>query len=226
MSDKLRSGYDRLAPWYQMIERLRFGGTLDRARVSLLPTLLEQAKSKQHQERLEVLFLGDGDGRLLAAFLECCPDANVFSVDVSAKMLAIQQRRIKRLGMVKRVNWLAAPVDSVALPSSRYDIVFTAFFLDCFDEPVFSHVVSSIADWLRPEGIWYLVDFQEPGGGIRRIWAKFWLHVMHVFFRWQTGLASRRIIDPQPLLKSLGFRELAEHRLHFEMIRASLHRRV
>ena len=226
MSDKLRSGYDRLAPWYQTIERLRFGNTLQRARVSMLSALCDSSNQLRKQGPLEVLFLGDGDGRLLAAFLEAFPNASVTSVDVSTKMVAFQKRRLERLGMDDRVHWIVDSVMSVELPSARFDIVITSFFLDCFDEREMSQVVSRVATWGCPQAIWYLVDFHEPDQGMRRIWAQSWLFLMHIFFRWQTGLSTQRIVDPRPLLESMGFQERMEQRLHFDMIRAILFRRV
>ncbi len=227
MSDRCQAGYDQLARHYQWIEKLRFGNTLQNARVSLLAELVD-AKSNPR-----VLVLGDGDGRLLEAFLTFCPDGQVTSVDVSPEMLRLQRERIAGLSknvlanrpLDDAVKWIATPIESFDFPSSTFDIVITAFFLDCFDERQLNQLLPQITNALTPRANWYVVDFCQPERGLWRWWAKFWLAIMHTFFRWQTGLKSRRIVDPRPTLRSLGFELQLEKTFHFEMVFAAIYQR-
>ncbi|GAA4467154.1 class I SAM-dependent methyltransferase [Novipirellula rosea] len=227
MSDRCSAGYDRLARHYEWIEKLRFGNTLQRARVWGIPSLAN-ANSSPH-----VLVLGDGDGRLLEAFLKHCPTAHVTSVDASPKMIELQRNRIAGLSLhdlaneplQNAVTWIKSPIESFVFPTSTFDIVITAFFLDCFDSHQLSKLLPRIADALKPHAIWYVVDFCEPPRGLRRWWARFWLAIMHAFFRWQTGLKSRCIVDPGPMLRSLGFEIQREKTFHFEMIVAGIYQR-
>ncbi|WP_372723156.1 class I SAM-dependent methyltransferase [Novipirellula sp.] len=218
MSDRCSAGYDRIARHYERIEKLRFGNTLQRARLSSIPSLAN-ANSSPH-----VLVLGDGDGRLLEAFLKYCPTAHVTSVDASPKMIEQQRNRIPALPQ-HDVTWIRSPIESFVFPTSTFDIVITAFFLDCFDASQLSKLLPRIADALKPQSIWYVVDFCEPEQGPRRMWAKFWLAIMHTFFRWQTGLRSRRIVDPRPQLRDLGFEPQSEQTFHFDMIYAAVYQR-
>ncbi|EMI18284.1 methyltransferase type 12 [Rhodopirellula maiorica SM1] len=227
MNDCGAAGYNRLARHYAWIEKLRFGNTLQRARVSAIATLAKFHSSPH------VLVLGDGDGRLLAAFLKHCPTAHVTSVDISEKMLAQQRGRIAALSSndfentraEHSVTWIRSPIESFAFPTSKFDIVITAFFLDCFDEPQLRQLLPRIADALKPQASWYVVDFCEPENGLRRWWARFWLYIMHAFFRWLTGLRSRRIVDPRPSLHALGFKPQYEKTFHFEMIYSAVYQR-
>ncbi|GAA5510703.1 class I SAM-dependent methyltransferase [Novipirellula caenicola] len=218
MSDRGAAGYDRLARHYAWIEKLRFGNTLQRARVSGIRQLTDLHSSPR------VLILGDGDGRLLEAFLQQCPAAKVTSVDLSPKMLEQQRNRIAALNR-HDVTWICSPIEMFAFPTSTFDIVITAFFLDCFDAPQLSKLLPRIAGALKPQSNWYVVDFCEPDRGLRRMWAKFWLAIMHTFFRWQTGLRTRRIVDPRPQLRDLGFEPQFQSTFHFEMIVAAIYQR-
>ncbi|TWU26926.1 ubiquinone/menaquinone biosynthesis methyltransferase [Novipirellula galeiformis] len=227
MNDRCRAGYNRLAKHYEWLEKLRFGNTLQHARVSCIPELAN-AHSAPH-----VLVLGDGDGRLLEAFIKHCPTAQITSVDISPVMIEQQRKRfaaLSRSGLASKhsehaVTWITSPIESFPLPTSTFDTVITAFFLDCFDERQLNELLPRIANALNRQARWYVVDFCEPKRGLRRWWAKFWLAIMHAFFRWQTGLGPRRIVDPSPPLHSLGFEPQLEKRFHFEMIRATVYQR-
>lgn len=234
MKDRCRRGYDRLAPWYQTLERLRFGNALQKARVSLLPefvTALSQPpaplvgrESSTAQRSARVLFLGDGDGRLLDAFLAEEPDVVVTSVDISRRMLGLQRLRVRSRGC--RVRWHRTDVQSLTFPANSFDAVVTPFFLDCFDPNQLNRLLPRIAAWATADAIWYYVDFQEPQRGVRRAWGRFWLHCMHTFFRWQTGLQATRVIDPSPALQQLGFAATSTAELHVGMLRGTLYRRA
>ncbi|WP_417737635.1 class I SAM-dependent methyltransferase [Rosistilla oblonga] len=221
MSDKRRSGYDRLAPWYQTLEQLRFGKALQNGRVSLLPAVLEHLQSRSSDDDPEVLFLGDGDGRLLEAFLASCPTARVTSVDISPPMVALQKSRVGHRG--RAVQWQVADVEDIEFPAGRFALVVTPFFLDCFDAAELGRLIPRIAGWLTPAAAWYVVDFQIPPSGLRRLWGRFWLATMHTFFRWQTGLRSRQVVDPAPILQTCGFSPKHDQQAHAEMIRSTLY---
>ncbi|WP_231753238.1 class I SAM-dependent methyltransferase [Rosistilla carotiformis] len=212
-----------MAPWYQTLEQLRFGKTLQRGRVRLLPELAEYFCSRSSAQAPRVLFLGDGDGRLLEAFLVACPEARVTSVDISPRMVSLQKSRVGERGMA--VGWQVADVEAIEFPAGRFELVVTPFFLDCFDAVELDRLIPRVAAWLAPAALWYVVDFQVPAGGLRRLWARFWLAVMHAFFRWQTGLRSRQVVDPAPILHSLGFHCWVDRHVHARMVRSTLYRR-
>lgn len=209
-----RRGYDQLAGWYRTIEQLRFGKTLQHSRTLLLDHL-------QHPR--QALFLGDGDGRLLAEFVVRFPGCEVTSVDFSRKMIDLQKRR---LGNHEKICWLQEDASQVAFDADSFDLIVTPYFFDCFRWDELRPVVQNLNKWLRDGGILYVVDFRIPQAGFPRYWAKFWIGVMHLFFRWQTGLENRKLIDPRPLLIENGFKHVHEKRLHFEMIYAAFYRKT
>ncbi len=222
MNQNHSAGYDRLAPWYERLERLRFGNGLQRARLSLLPQLglTTSPSSPRH-----ALFIGDGDGRLLDDFVKVYPAINVTSVDVSPVMIDMQQRRLDPVGR-SRVHWICADIETVEFEASKFDVIVTVFFLDCFNHPQLAKLLPRISTWMTTNGDWYVVDFCLPQQGLRRLWARFWLAIMHLFFRWQTGLRSRYVVNILPLLDAEGLEPATTRRFHFDMIQAIVFRRT
>lgn len=56
----------------------------------------------------------------------------------------------------------------------------------------------------------YYVDFIYPQSQWQRPRAQFLLSAMHAFFRWQTGLTQRVLVDAQPLFEWQGMRQVSE----------------
>lgn len=192
------AGYDRLAPWYRSCERMAFGWALDRARTVLLGELRTASN---------VLILGDGDGRFLRQLLAANFDCRVTSIDYSGGMIARQRSRVLTVGGTSRVQWVQADVREVQPPSTDYDLIVTAFFLDCFTSEQIDQLIPRLGTWLVPGGSWYYVDFQMPvAGSWRRGRARLLLGAMHRFFRWQTGLPTRELADADAVLRQNGWR--------------------
>lgn len=194
-------GYDQLAPFYQSMERLRFGSSLQRARTSLLDQIPDCENA---------LFLGDGDGRLLTEFSRRRPQCRVTSLDISERMLRLQQRRLKRRNDKSNVQFVHADVRDWTAPPETFDLIVTAFHLDCFKASEVAELTARLTPSLRERGCWYVVDFAIPDGGWKRHWARVWSTAMILFFRIQTGLQGKEIIDFRRMFGHLGWSALAE----------------
>lgn len=205
-------GYDRLAPFYQAIEWLVFGNRLQQARTALLEDLPPWRR---------LLLLGDGDGRLLqclcasAAAADQAPssrpaDRKILSVDLSRAMLERQQAGVETTVTHICVEYLQRDACHYIPEPGIYDVLLTPFFLDCFSR---LELETHLPNWLtalRPGGVLYHIDFVLPAGGWQRPAGWLLITLMHLFFRWQTGLQNRRLVDPQPLFEQHGFRKVAE----------------
>ncbi|QDV65534.1 class I SAM-dependent methyltransferase [Crateriforma conspicua] len=220
-------GYDRLAKWYRWVEWSRFGGRLQRARQRGLDDLPASPNA--------VLFVGDGDGRLLEAFLQRFAPEQVVSVDRSRQMLLLQRRRIGGAGRSRDSNVPKdhrsavrfVQADSRQLPiERRFDVVVTAFHLDCFVDAELDDVVQQIGRCVQPDGVWYVVDFIEPRGGPARWWAVMWINLMIVFFRYATGLKARHLPDVSGAMGRAGWQKLSQRRDSLGWIDSSVYRRV
>ncbi|PAY19448.1 hypothetical protein CKO51_11340 [Rhodopirellula sp. SM50] len=184
-------GYDRLAKIYRGLEICLFGNALHRARLALLDQLPRVGRA---------LVLGDGTGRLLEQLCITQPDCRITSVDQSRQMLNQQRRRVERIGALHRVEFVQVDARSYDVPENRFDLVVAAFFLDCFTEDELAACLPRFLASLRDDGTFYFVDFVWPSSTWRRRQATAYQWLMHRFFRWQTGLPNRRLVDLNAVL--------------------------
>src|SRR5450631_1026229 len=88
---------DRIAPWYELLERLAFGRSLEKCRCRFLPDICGARR---------ILALGDGDGRALVALLKASAGAQVDYIDLSVGMLKIAKKRVAQAGVAGQVTFL------------------------------------------------------------------------------------------------------------------------
>jgi ubiquinone/menaquinone biosynthesis C-methylase UbiE len=187
-----RPHFDRLAPAYQALERITFGGLLHWCRTAHLERLRECRRA---------LVLGDGDGRFLADLLRTNPEVEVDSLDVSAGMITLARQRIATIPeAASRVRFVLADARTDPLPATGYDLVVTNFFLDCFRPAELAVVVRRVAEVCSPAAMWVDGDFRLPPKGAGRFAAKFLLAAMYGFFGIATRLQARHLTYPAPLL--------------------------
>jgi ubiquinone/menaquinone biosynthesis C-methylase UbiE len=197
--------FDRVAPFYRRLERLVFGRKLEQARGAFVRHLTAPRRA---------LVVGEGDGRFLEELRRAQPEVLVECLDASAKMLALARARVGEDG----VRFIQADLREAAFPSSRYDVIVTHFFLDCFDEDSLPRVVEKLAAAASDDAIWLIADFQEPARGWRRWWGRLLIATMYFFFRMVAGLKTRRLVAFAPLLQAAGFRLTNEKVSPNEMI--------
>lgn len=188
------SGFDRVARAYRTLERLAFGGALERARFAHLPALAGCR---------DILVVGDGDGRCVARLAAIVPDARIHCVDASAAMLALLRARIAPADRA-RISCEQADIRTMALPVRAYDAVLTMFVLDCLTDEEVARLAARLARALRPGGRWLFVDFSIPAGGWRRLRARAWVALLYTFFRWTTGLTVSSLPASEAIIASAG----------------------
>ena len=214
-SEKSIRGYDRLAYPYRFLEQSLFRGQLQRARMTLLGDL---------PETRHALILGDGDGRLLEQLCQAQPQCRVTSVDQSGQMLRRQRQRAERVGASQRVELVQADARDFRPTSSQYDLLVTAFFLDCFSRQELPCMLDQWLAGVRSGGVLYFVDFTQPHSGWRRYRAAVYLAIMHRFFRWQTGLPNRRLVDLSAILDEQPVSLIKSTSHNHEMVVSRLYR--
>jgi ubiquinone/menaquinone biosynthesis C-methylase UbiE len=189
--------FDRLAPIYEPLERLTYGGLLHWCRTAHLDGLGECRRA---------LVLGDGDGRFLVDLLRAHPTITVDSCDISSGMMALARRRVARVsGAVGRVRFVVADARATPPPSTGYDLVVTNFFLDCFPPTELAAVIRNVALACAPSAVWVDGDFRLPLSGWVRPVARLCLAAMYAFFRLTTRLTAGHVTDPAPLQAAEGF---------------------
>jgi len=182
---------DRIAPFYRFFEHAAFGRRLQKHRLAFQCA----ADGKRH-----ALVLGDGDGRFTEALARSYPDLEIDSIELSAGMAEQAQKRAGNQVSVRQGDALEFP-----FPPATYDVVFTHFFLDCFNTMSLDCLVTRVSEALTPEASWVVSDFHQARQGWRQIYTSAWLVTMYCFFRFATGLKTRRLPDYEQTLASAGF---------------------
>ena len=208
-------GYDQLAGRYQLLEKLMFGSHLNRSRTALLTSIPECRSA---------LVLGDGDGRLLEALLTIQPECQITSIDQSQRMLEIQQERLAHHPRRDNVNWRQQDARELEGFGYQFDLLVSAFFLDCFTSQELATHLPLWLNTLRPGGHFYFVDFQEPGSGWKRLRGKLSLTLMHHFFRCCTNLQNRRLVDLNGALNQCPLELVVSQNMNHDLISVRLYR--
>jgi ubiquinone/menaquinone biosynthesis C-methylase UbiE len=208
--------FDRLARVYRGLEFLAFGRDLERARFCFL----EHLRGAQN-----ILVIGEGDGRFLERLAQIAPSARIECLDASAGMLARAAERIAGSEAASRVKFIHDDALQHDFGENRHDAVVTLFFLDCFTEAQVRGLVERIGRSLRPGGQWLFADFALPATGIARWRAKAWLGLLYTFFRWQTGIAARRLPPSEAILAAAGLQRVAAREWQHGLLRSAAYRK-
>ena len=185
--------FDRIAPWYRALEYLTFGRALEGRRFEYLNDLTAARR---------VLILGDGDGRFTARLATQHRDAQIDSVDLSARMLDLARGRI---GPDSRVTLMHTDARTFE-PCGHYDAIVTHFFLDCLSSAETQTLVARISKALRPGSQWIVSEFQIPDREPMRFIARAIVSALYLAFRILTGLRVNRLLDHGAALSAHGFR--------------------
>ncbi|GAB5561989.1 MAG: class I SAM-dependent methyltransferase [Synoicihabitans sp.] len=204
--------FDRIAPHYRWLEPVLAGGVLQRARLAHL-SVLDEAQN--------IVLLGEGPGRFLAALRERRPDVPITVIDASRKMLALAKS--SALGPT---DFVQCDVTTEALPDVTWDGIVSHCFLDCFSPNTLTRVINRVADRARPGANWLITDFALPPGGWRRWRARSAHALMYRAFGIVTRLEAKRWTDPTHALEQSGFRLEARRLFNHGLIQADHWRRA
>jgi len=212
--------YERLAPFYKLIESITIGPPLLNARLAHLDRLADGPPPKH------VLLIGEGNGSFLLPFAQRFQETQITVIDQSAAMLKIAQSRALEAGIdITRIIFRQADMRSVTLPTNYYDLIVTLFFFDNFDESTVCKMIPALEAAATVSALWLLADFQVPEHGWRRLRARFWLAVLYVFFRAFAAIPARRLAPIEAILNSSDFKQTARKTYCGEMLYSTLFQR-
>lgn len=185
--------FDRLARLYFWMEYFSFGPYLQRCRCLRLGEL---------RNRERALVYGDGDGRFLRELARVAPALQIIALDASAAMLRRAQLRLPANASVQWVNADARQWDP---PRSKFDLIVSHFFLDCFDEDEVAGIVSRVNAAAAEDAIWVISEFAIPGGPFAGRAGRFIVSALYLAFGWMTGLTVRQLPDYAGVLRNAGW---------------------
>jgi len=188
--------FDGLAPHYRWLELVLAGDKLQRCRTAFLSRELRA---------VNVLILGEGNGRFLAECLRNLRPGKIVCVDASARMLQLAQHRVSGESTTTVIEFVQADALAWQPPAGIFDLIVTHFFLDCFRPQDLRELLPKLAQAAAPSAHWLMADFQIPSTGWRRWRASLIHRLMYLFFRIVTRLPARCLTVPDPFLAEQGF---------------------
>ena len=191
--------FDRVARAYRWMEYLSLGPVLERVRFWALDAGWLDLSA-------HALVLGDGDGRFTARLMGRNRRVQVTTIDLSAEMLRLLERRCAPFR--PRLSTTCGDAREFE-PGFGADLVVTHFFLDCLEQDEVGVLVRRVAAGLGPGATWVVSEFQVPRGWLS---LPSWLIVrgLYLAFRVLTGLKVTRLPEFARELRGCGFGVIAE----------------
>lgn len=186
---QVRAGYNKLSRYYDYL-----GDFFEKKYKKLALTQL------QVQEGENVLEIGFGTGKCLKQIAEQVGETGrVCGIDISDGMLKVTHKRLRRAGLIHRVELYREDAMELPFDTNTFDSVFMSFTLELFDTPEIPVILEQIQRVLRPGGKFGVVSLSRDCGRTIPVKIYEWFH--KIFPRY----IDCRPIYVEQVLKSAGF---------------------
>lgn len=184
-----KENYDRVSRFYDCLEgmferRAKFFG------LNLLKIMSDEI----------FLEIGFGTGHCLKQVAEAVKsNGKVYGIDISSGMLKIAERRLRKNGLIDRVNLLCGDAMNMPYPDNFFDVVFMSFTLELFDTPEIPQILSEIKRILKQNAKVGIVSLLQEDQDSLIVKLYKWAHKKY------PELIDCRPIYPALFLKEAGF---------------------
>lgn len=197
-----KSGYDKIAPFYDNMVGLCLGKNIFDAQVHFFKEIPSSAN---------VLILGGGTGWIVKQLFKINHNCKIWYIDSSEKMIEIAIKGTQQYNTVFiHGNENDIPVNV------QFDAVITNFYLDCFSHQELTSITDKIKRSLHTNGIWIVTEFVDTG----RTRHQFLLWTMHQFFKWVCKHPNTRLVDWQQVFRLKEFDVIKEKSFQDGFIKA------
>lgn len=123
-----------------------------------------------------VLEIGFGTGHCLKKMAELVgEEGKVYGIDISSGMLEVSKKRLRKAGLLDRVELYCGDASKLPYEDNKFDAVFMSFTLELFDTPEIPKVLNEIKRVLKPSGRLGVVSMSKEGRNVLlRLYE--WLH--------------------------------------------------
>lgn len=167
--DAMRSMFDRIAPRYDLLNRLLSAGTDVRWRRAAVDALELHGPAR-------VLDLCAGTADLLIEALARDPRHAGVGVDLSAAMLARGAAKLARRGFAPRAGLVAGDAERLPLADGTFDAALVAFGIrNVGDVPL---ALRELRRVLRPGAPLAVLEFALPAGLLGRLYRAYFTYVL------------------------------------------------
>jgi demethylmenaquinone methyltransferase / 2-methoxy-6-polyprenyl-1,4-benzoquinol methylase len=165
----VRSMFDRIAPRYDLLNRVLSAGTDRRWRRAAVDFLGLPAEAR-------VLDLCTGTADLLIEAVARDPRRRGVGIDLSCEMLARGARKLERRGLQGRSALVAGDAERLPLRDAQFDGALVAFGIRNVAEP--EQALREIRRTLRSGGRLVVLEFSNPGGLVGAAYQAYFHHVL------------------------------------------------
>ncbi len=111
-----------------------------------------------------VLEVGVGTGYSLKEIAKAVGgNGKVYGIDITPQMLEITRKRLKKAGLMERVELYEGDARSMPYEDSKFDAVYMASTLELFDTPDIPRVLNEIKRVLKPGGRLAVASLTKEG---------------------------------------------------------------
>ena len=205
------NNYDKIAGHYDTLSRLVFFKSQVNAQINQLRYI---------QENSHVLIVGGGTGWILEELSKTYKGLKIVYVEISAKMIALSQKRSYKNNQVEFVN--------IGIEDFKTDVVFdvilTPFLFDNFAEQRAAKVFAQLNEYLKKDGLWFQVDFSlnKTNGNW---WKLLLLRSMYSFFKLFGIVEAHQLIDMNPYFFRANYLIVEERLYYGSFIKATIFRK-
>ncbi|MEH3111894.1 class I SAM-dependent methyltransferase [Pedobacter terrae] len=208
----MNNNYDKIANHYDTLSRLVFFKSQVNAQVNQLQYIPKNSA---------VLIVGGGTGWILEEIAKMYPDGlKIVYVEISAKMLAISQKRDCKNNQVEFVSLGIEDFRTHIL----FDVILTPFLFDNFAEKRAAKVFEQLNGYLKRDGLWFIVDFSlDKGDG--KWWKWLLLNSMYSFFKLLGIVEANQLINMHPYFLNFDY-QIVEQRFYYrDFIKAVIYKK-
>jgi ubiquinone/menaquinone biosynthesis C-methylase UbiE len=148
-----RTSYDRMSRWYDM---LAGSSELKYEQIGLQNLRIQKGEN--------VLEIGFGTGQCIPSLAKSVGDSGtVYGIDISAGMLDVALKRVRKAGVLERVELVIGDGATLPFRADFFDVIFVSFTLELFDTPEIPVVLSECRRVLQKGGRIGLVAMSKKG---------------------------------------------------------------
>lgn len=206
------NNYDKIAGHYDTLSRLVFFKSQVNAQINQLQYIRENS---------HVIIVGGGTGWILEELSNIYTGLNIVYVEISAKMIALSQKRNYKNNHVEFVNIGIEDFKTDVL----FDAILTPFLFDNFVEQRAAKVFAQLNEYLKKDGLWFLVDFSlnKTNGNW---WKWLLLRSMYGFFKLLSIVEAHQLIDMNPYFFKANYLIVEERLYYGRFIKATIFRKI
>ena len=187
----VRSMFDRIAPRYDLLNRLLSAGTDVRWRRRAVDFL-------ELDPPLRVLDLCSGTADLLIEAVSRHPRSCGLGVDLAQGMLTRGARKLERRGLASRARLAGGDGERLPVRDESFDAALVGFGIRNIGEP--ARALADVHRALRPGGRFVVLEFSMPRGVVGRLYRAYFTALLPRIGRLVSGDSSAYSYLPASVL--------------------------